>query len=217
LTLSKQSKEELVKLGINPNKITVFTYWVNLNKFKPIKDAKNKLNMNNKFIVFCASRLVPEKGIGELLEASAMWNRKIYLLIASDGPMRDVVKDYAKKYKNIIYVGRLSSEELVPYFSAANITIIPSVHEEGFGRVILESLACGTPVIGSNRGAIPEAMDETVGRLIDVTPENIKTAAEYFYKYPSKLEKLSNNTRSFALEKYSEKNVESIITKYKNT
>jgi glycosyltransferase involved in cell wall biosynthesis len=111
-------------------------------------------------------------------------------------------------------LGKLDQNELPSYYGAADLLIVPSTHEEGFGRVILESLACGTPVIGSRRGAIPEAMDETVGRLIDVTPENIKEAVEYFYKNPKELKKLSKNARKFAERRYSERNVGKIIGAY---
>jgi len=217
LTLSKQSKKEIEQLGISKEKVKVFTYWIDLNRFKRIENAKEKLNLNGKFIVFCASRLVPEKGVGELLKAASLWNKKIRLLMASDGPLKNEVLNYQKKYKNVIYVGRLTQEQLPLYYSAADLFIIPSTHEEGFGRVILESLACGTPVIGSNRGAIPEAMDNTVGRLIEITPENIINAVEYFYKNSVKLEKLSKNARSFAEKRFSEKNAETIIKAYKQT
>jgi len=92
--------------------------------------------------------------------------------------------------------------------------VVPSISEEGFGRVIIESLACGTPVVASNKGAIPEAMNETVGRFIEVTPEGIKNTVEYLYKNPKKLLRLSKNARSFVERRYSEDNVEAIIETY---
>ncbi|OGM08585.1 hypothetical protein A2159_03000 [Candidatus Woesebacteria bacterium RBG_13_34_9] len=121
---------------------------------------------------------------------------------------------FQKKFSNIFYVGKLTQEQLPVYYSAADIVIVPSTHEEGYGRVILESLACGTPVIGSDRGAIPEAMNETVGKLIDITPENIKESVEYFYENTDKLKSLSNNTREYAEKRYSERNAIEIIKSY---
>jgi glycosyltransferase involved in cell wall biosynthesis len=214
LTLSKQSKKEIEDLEIPKEKVKVFTYWVDLNLFKKIENAKKRLNLEDGFVVFCASRLVPEKGIGELLKAASMWNKKIYLIVSSVGPLKYLVERYARRYRNISYVGGITQDKVALYLSANDLLIVPSIHEEGFGRVILESLACGTPVLGSNRGAIPEAMDNTVGKLIDITPENIKNAVEYFYKNPAKLDTLSKNCRNFALKRYSEKNVQSIIEGY---
>jgi len=80
--------------------------------------------------------------------------------------------------------------------------------------VILESLACGTPVIGSNRGAIPEAMDNTVGKLIEITPENIKKTVDYYYHNPNIVKKLSLSARKYAAKRYSEKNADNIIINY---
>lgn len=161
-------------------------------------------------------RLVEEKGIIPLLKALEIWDKNIGLIIIGTGPLEAEIKKYASKYKNFLFLGKIDNDKLPEYYSASDVTIVPSVHEEGFGRIILESLACGTPVIGSNRGAIPEAMDESVGKLIDVTPENIKKTVEYFYNNPDKLQKLSKNTRKFAEKRYSENNIIKILNAYKD-
>jgi len=215
LTLSKQSARELEKLGIEKKKITVFTYWINLDKFK-VKSEKFKIKKKlgwegKKFVVLFVGRLIKVKGVGELLDAARMWNKDITLAIIGTGPLENKVKSEKLKVKSLIYLGRVDNDKLPLYYSAADLTIVPSTHEEGFGRVILESLACGTPVIGSNRGAIPEAMDNTVGKLINVTPENIKRTVEYYYKNPKELDKLSNVARKFAEKRYSRNNVINII------
>jgi glycosyltransferase involved in cell wall biosynthesis len=100
------------------------------------------------------------------------------------------------------------------YYSAADVLIVPSTHEEGFGRVILESLACGTPIVGSNRGGIPDAVDKTVGMLLDITPENIVQSLEYLSTHKDKLDIMKKHTRQFAEKKYSNKNAEQIIKMY---
>lgn len=216
LTLSRQSRNEIIALGINKNKVHVFTYWIDLNKFKKIENAKEKVGWKNKFIVLFAGRLVQEKGVGELLDAAKIWDKRITLAIAGIGPMEEEIKYSKLKIQNLLYLGKIDNDKLPLYYSASDFVIVPSVHEEGFGRVILEALACGTPVIGANRGAIPEAMDESVGKLIKVTPVNIKNAVEYFYRNPDKLDKLSKNTRRFAEVRYSERNVKTIIKAYTN-
>lgn len=212
LTLSKQSKEEIKGLGVKKGKIKSFTYWVNQKIFKEIPNAKRTLGWLGKFIVFSAGRLVPEKGINELIEASSNWNKNITLVVAGTGTLEQKIKKI--KRDNFIYLGRKKNTELPLYFSAADLFIIPSTHEEGFGRNILEALSCGTPVIGSSRGAISEAMNETVGKMIDISPHNIKKTVEYFYKNTDKLQRLSKNARHFAIKRYSEKNAETIIKTY---
>ncbi len=213
LALSGQSANEISSLGIPREKIGMFTYWINLDKFKPKENAKEKLGWNGKFVVLFVGRLIEEKGLLELLKAFGKWDEAITLAIAGSGPLEKRVSRI--KENNFVYLGKVDQDDLPLYYSAADLLVVPSIHEEGFGRVILESLACGTPVIGSKRGAIPEAMDKTVGELIRITPEKIKEVVEYFYKNSDRLKKLSRNTREFAEKNYSEKNVEEIIKAYR--
>lgn len=230
LTLSKQSKREIEKLGINPKKITVFTYWIDLNRFKVTGSklrVKKELGWKYKFVVLFVGRLVEEKGILVLLEAAKKWNKNISLVIIGTGPLEERIKNQTSPLrrvglgyegqaiiKNVKYVGKVNNNDLPKYYNAANVTIVPSIHEEGFGRVILESLACGTPVIGSNRGAIPEAMDETVGELIDVTAKNIKNSVENLFENSGKLKKMSQNARKYTEEKYGKNNINKITATY---
>ena len=195
----------------------VFTYWIDLKKFNVIsnkKQAKRKLGWERKFVVLFVGRLVVEKGILQLLEAVKVWNKNFYVIVCGVGPLGEKVRESVDSGLNVMYLGNIEQDELPKIYNAADVTIVPSIHEEGFGRVILESLACGTPVIAANRGAIPEAMDESVGRLIRITPENIKKEVEYFYKNPDKLGKLSKNARKFAEKRYSERNIELIVRSY---
>ncbi len=208
LCLSSQSAAEIRNIVKDNNKVSIFTSWVDLKKFHPIdkKISRAGLGWSDKFIVLFVGRLVSEKGIPELLEAVKLFKKGIDLKIAGSGPLEYKVGKY--------YIGSVSQDDLPTYFSASDVVIVPSTHEEGFGRVILESLACGTPVIASNRGAIPEVMDRTVGELIDVTPKNIKEAVNYFYDNPKKLQDMSKNARPLVSRKYSGRNLEQILASY---
>lgn len=212
LTLSQQSKKEIEDLGINAGKIITFTYWVNQNIFKKVMRAKGILGWQRKFVIFSVGRLIPEKGINELIEASKMWDKNVTLAIAGVGPLGKKIKKI--KRANFIYLGKIDNDRLPIYYSAADLFIVPSIHEEGFGRTILESLSCGTPILGSDRGGIPEAVDSTVGKLIDVSPQSIKREVEYFYKNRQELNKLSKNTRKYALKYFSKNNAGRIIASF---
>lgn len=212
ITLSKQSSQEVLSLGIDKSKVSVFTYWVDLARFKNQSGAKDKLKIKAKFIVLFVGRLVTEKGVGELLQAVNGFPNGTLTLIAGIGPLEGEVRE--TESRKLRYLGPIPQSDLPLYYSAADVLIVPSIHEEGFGRVILESLACGTPIIGSNRGAIPEAIDQTVGLLINITPYNIKKAVLFLSTHHSILNKMKLKSRKFAEKKYSEKNVESIIRFY---
>jgi len=241
LTLSKQSEEELKKIGVNEKKISVFTYWVDQEKFKvnnPLRGQSSKFNpfgklrvdaersrsikirkklgLENKFICLFVGRLVPKKGIEELLEAAKITSERVKFLIVGDGPLEESIKYQVSSIKNLIFLGKVDNEKLPIYYNAADVLIVPSTHEEGFGRVILEALSCGLPVIGSNRGAIPEAMNDNVGVFIDVTPENIKIIVEKLSENPEILMTMRKKARKFAEKNYSSKNLE-MITRYYET
>lgn len=206
LCLSNQSAKELVDLGVSPQKVGRFTYWVDLDKFKSVPDAKRKIGWVGRFVVLFVGRLVSEKGIPELLQAAKLFKKGIDLKIAGSGPLESKVGKY--------YIGRISQADLPAYYSAADIVIVPSTHDEGFGRVIIEALACGTPIVAANRGAIPEAMDNSVGRLIDITPENINNTIVYFHKNAKKLLSMSKKAREFSVVRYSDVNINKIIASY---
>ena len=214
LGLSKQAAEEIKSLGISSDKIDTFTYWVDIDRFKKVTNAKKILGWQNDFVVLFVGRLVAEKGISELLKAARTWNRKINLKIIGIGPDEENIKYQISNIKNIEYLGKIDNDDLPLYYSGIDLLIVPSIHEEGFGRVILESLACETPVLAAKRGAIPEAMDETVGKFIEITPTSIKNEVEYFFNNKNELRRLAKNCRQFAKKKYSEKNVQKIIKAY---
>lgn len=217
LSLSKKSNREIKLLGIEERKAKVFTYWIDLKKFD-IQGSKfeNKkvLGWGGKFIVLFVGRLIKEKGLAVLLESAKFWEDPIRLVIIGSGPMNDQISEASDQIKSIEFLGKVNQENLPKYYRGADCVIVPSVSEEGFGRVIIESIACGTPVIASKRGSIKEAMDESVGRFIDTTPQSIKEAVYYLYKNPQELKKLSQKSRKFVERRYSKSNANTIINAF---
>ncbi len=209
LCLSNQSLSEVLSLGVPADRVHRFTYWVDLEKFRPHDKlpCKRKLGWKGKITVLFVGRLVAEKGIPQLLQAAQLFRKGIDLKIAGSGPLESTLGKY--------YVGRISQDILPIYYSAADIVVVPSTHEEGFGRVILESLACGTPVVAANRGAIPEAVDESVGMLIDITPQNIAQAVNTLSADAKMRSKLANAAIAFAKTRYSHRNISAITDSYK--
>lgn len=214
LCLSKKSKEEVTALGVDSIKCNVFTYWIDLRKFKKITNAKKILKWKNGFTSLFVGRLIEEKGIRSLIDTALIWKSNINLVIAGSGPMEEYIVKKIKGKKNISFFGKVSQEDLPLFYSGANCLIVPSISEEGFGRVIIESLACETPVIASSMGAIREAMSETVGQFVDGSMDNLRRTIENFAENPGQLKKFSQSARAFVERRYSEKNVETIIKSY---
>jgi glycosyltransferase involved in cell wall biosynthesis len=109
----------------------------------------------------------------------------------------------------------VSQEKLPLYYSAADVLIVPSIHEEGFGRVILEALSCGTPVIASKRGGITEAIDETVGEFIHVDAKTITKAVHDLSASPKLTQEKARRANAFAHRNFSQKNADVIIASYR--
>ncbi len=216
IAISSQTKNDIRSLGIDSEKVVVYRNWENSKNYQHIeKDkAKNQLGLKGKFIVSFFGRLVEEKGIRVLLEAIKFSDANINFLIYGEGPLIDLVGDFEKKYKNVQYQSIVKPEDLSLHYSAADLIIMPSLHEEGFGRVASGALFCGTPVVASNRGALPEVVNEHVGKIINPTAQEIAETVNFYYSNPKALRKCAANARKYALSKFSKKNAEVIISTF---
>lgn len=214
LTLSKGSYDELVSFGIDKDKLDVYKHWVDLTKFIPSdKSQKRKeLGVENKFTVLFVGRLIEKKGVKVLIEIAAKLNQVNFIMIGS-GPLEDFVKSKSNQLINLSYLGMIPNVNISKYYTVSDIFCIPSQYEEGFGRVVIEAVASGLPVVGSNLGGIPEALDETVSVLVQPTFSNLKNSIEKLYKNRETYERLAKNCRKYAEINFSEKNVK-LITKY---
>lgn len=129
-------------------------------------------------ILFSPRRLVRRMGIDTLLHALARVRVKVpevWLAIAGKGPLRDTLEQQATELgleDRVKFLGFLPDEQLPIAYQAADLTVIPSQSLEGFGLVVLESLACGTPVLCTPVGGMPEILEpfspELIARATDV-------------------------------------------------
>lgn len=217
LPLADFSKRELVRIGLPENKMNIYYLWVDQEIYRPKdkKESKERINLAGKFIVLFTGRLIKIKGAEVLIEAARQVDKKInFVFIGDHGPLLKVVEEAASQSENIILVKNIRGYQLIPYYQAADILIVPSQYEEAFGKVIIEALSCGTPVIGADKGAIPDILDLSVGRVISPTVENIKREIEYFYHYPDVLSQLTVNCRLYAEKYFSNKNAAVIAASY---
>ena len=212
LCLSKQSAKEVTMLGVAKEKIIVFTYWIDIQHFRPIPQARNFLHMKSMKSVLFVGRLVEEKGIKVLLESAKMWDKKIHLFVIGAGPLDEYIKK-ATKQSNIHFLGKISQMRLPFYYCAADVLIVPSVHDEGFGRVILEALACGTPIIASDKPGIHEAVSRNVAVFIQINVKNITNTVESFFK-KDEGRIIKEKTREYAKKRFSGANADIILQCY---
>jgi glycosyltransferase involved in cell wall biosynthesis len=113
-----------------------------------------------------AGRIVPEKGAHLAIAAARMAGRPLRLA----GPISD--RDYWNGEVapllggSVEYLGHLSQQQLRAHVAAASAMVVTPCWDEPYGLVVAEALACGTPVAGFAIGALPELVDEQVGRLV---------------------------------------------------
>ncbi len=216
IAISNQAKQDIESLGINSSKIQLYTNWEDGKFFKPVEKekAKKEIGFSNKFIISFFGRLIEEKGVKVIINAIKLSDRRITFVIYGEGPLANYVKKAAQEYPNVTYMGIVPPNLLPLHYSAADIVIMPTLNEEGFGRVAGGALFCGTPVIASNRGALPMVVNDSVGKIIEPTPQEIIKAVNFYFHNRHVLKKIARNARKYALSKFSEKNVESIISSY---
>jgi len=130
-----------------------------------ILNLKQKLNISeNQKVIGYVGRFVEEKGIKDLVQAFLKLDLEAILIFIGDGQLRNYLEETSKNHKNIIVLPMQKSEDLAYYYKLMDILVLPSKTtkswKEQFGRVLIEAMACGTKLIGSNSGAIPEVIDD---------------------------------------------------------
>lgn len=140
-----------LKLFSDKYPTTLIPGGVNVNTFSPQKVSRKELYLpQNKFIVFSSSALTPIKRIGFLIEAVSKIDNT-YLLIAGNGPEEVYLKKRGKELlgKNVKFVGAVDRGILAKYYCLADVFCLPSKIEP-FGLVLIEAMACQTPVVTNN-------------------------------------------------------------------
>ena len=170
--------------------ISVIPCGVNLELFKPsAKDgARQRLGLNGSKVILFVGRVEPLKGIDRLLEAISHLKKqpglKLVIIGGDDSSqfelakLRALSRDLGIK-NSVSFLGSVPQKRLPLFYSAADICVVPSYYET-FCLVILESLACGTPVVATNVGAAASLIQqgETGYLVADNTPYNLAQGIE---------------------------------------
>ena len=154
---------------INPKLKNVYTLYngVDINKFNNAlnKNAKKDSNIEENFIYMYTGRIVPEKGVIELIKAYNLINdnkTRLYIVgdLSSNTNYVKKIKAEANNNNKIIFTGKVKYDEIPYYYKLSDVGIIPSVWEEPFALTVIEHMAVGNPVIISESGAMPELIND---------------------------------------------------------
>lgn len=162
--------------GVDPEAVHIVPGAVDVERFRPAEDRRalrHGLGIEEgRKVLFCARRLVNRMGIDNLIRAMkavAAVEPEAVLYIAGDGVLRKQLEALAEELglgASVHLLGRISNEELVRWYQAADLSIVPTVTLEGFGLVTVEALACGTPVLGTPYGGTKEILEHLSPELL---------------------------------------------------
>ena len=215
-------ESDLVMLGLPRRKISVVINWVNREKFKPLDrdDVRHMLGFKgDEFISLYVGRFVDYKGIRIVLDvAKETVERDIFFVFIGHGPLEKEVKNLAGQRLNIRFVGLLEDEDqLAQYYNAADILALGAIDGNRASLTAMEALACGLPVMVSNRPAarregirMQRTLPSGIGFLIDPDPKELKRKISYLKENRQLLGSMRVECCRFAEENFSECNIENV-------
>ncbi len=195
ITPSDVIKRELKKHGLK-SKIEVLSNGVDLNKFYKKKIKKNKLT------ILHVGRISYEKNVDVVLQAMKIVSlyKGIRFIIVGGGPDLERLKKYAEGINlDVEFTGVIKNENLADYYNKADVFITASTIETE-GIVILEAMACGLPIVGVNKLAIPEIVKNGKNGFVvkENEPEEMAMSLIKLIKNKSLRNKLGKNSMKIA-------------------
>lgn len=212
---AKEEADELIAIGVDPEKIHVVNYWIDHELFYEMDkaEAKRRLGLPEKFTVLFMARLIEIKGVKLLLEAARQCSKDIQFVFCGEGPLAEEIQKAAKENPRVLFPGRVEYDQTHLYYNAADVFAIPSMYDEGLSRSHIEAFSCGIPVIGSNRGCIPD-INADVGITVEPTPETFLDAIVDLYKHPGKWKSIQEKCFPYAKRRFSIVNAEKTVSFY---
>jgi glycosyltransferase involved in cell wall biosynthesis len=184
---SQCTKDDVVThLSADPGKVTVVSRGVDP-RFQPARDSepmaavKQRYRLPDRFILYVGT-IEPRKNLPRLIGAYRRLReegvRHGLVIAGGRGWLCDDVFEAAGRDglgEHIVFTGHVDEDDLLALYQSADVFAYPSLYE-GFGLPVLEAMACGVPVVCSDRGSLPEAAGDAA-LLVDPTDESAMAAA----------------------------------------
>lgn len=215
------------------SKVHVIPCFVDCNRFKPqsplqVAKLRQQLGLNGKKTVLFVGRIVPYKGLEYLIKAiehaKNEQGEELNLLIVGGEEGKNIT-DKSEYYqqilrlaeksnirKNIHFLGRVENSQLATYYSLADVVALPSIMRgEAFGSVLLEALACGTPVVASSVPGVKAVLkgNESVGSY--VPPKDSLALSKALVEVAYRKRDVTERCMQLAFENY---RIEKIVNDY---
>ncbi len=184
---------------------------IDTSKYQPTHehDIKNELEVDK--YTLTVSRLVKQKGLEymvkalpKIIEESNVDSNRYKHVVIGQGPEKENLKELAEELgvsENLHFTGFVPEEKMTDYYTQANAFILPSLYEP-FGIVLVESMACETPVIATDAGGIPEVLGDTGIGINQRNPGEIAENTVKLLENPEKAKEIGKKGRKRAKEKF---------------
>lgn len=200
-------------------------FGVDPDRFAPDPEARARSRLGlglpeSAFVVGYGGRLVPEKGVGALVEAFARLNTGTrvlegpYLVVAGDGPERDRLQRTARAggvRDRVRMLGHVHSLDMPETLLACDVVVLPSIGTrtwtEQFGRILVEAMACEVPVIGARCGEIPSVIGDAGVVVPPGDPAALAAALESLRANPDRRARLGESGRTRVRDRYTHERV----------
>lgn len=207
IAVSQKNKQETINWGLlDEEKIKVIPNAINPDDFfvEDKTNSRKKLGFPaDAFIVVYCGYFIDRKGVKRLSEALEQI-RDVYSIFIGSGPIQPT-------RKNNLFTGKLPHKSLVHYFNSADVFILPTLRE-GCCNSILEAMACGLPIISSNRSFNDDILNDSYSIRID--PESvidIRDAIIRLKKHSELKDEMSKNAEKASKQFHLEKRAKTII------
>lgn len=194
---SEYFKEMFIKDGIDSDRVEVLHNSI---------DVKNyDVDIDDKGYAFYYGRLSKEKGIYNLLKAMlSIKDRRLF--VAGDGPEKGNIEQFINENNmndRVELLGFLDSKKIKEYVRKARVVIVPSICRENCPYSVLETLAMGRPIIGSNLGGIPELVKDGEYGYVYNNIEELTEKMKKLLDEKDLSEKMGKNAKNSAIERFS--------------
>lgn len=196
ITPSEFYKTKFIEDGINPNKIQAIHNSIEMNDY-------NVETQNDGYALYFG-RLSKEKGILNLINAFAKCD-KGNLYIAGEGPEKENIEKIIKENNledRVELLGFLNKEQMTDVTRKCKFVVVPSIWYENCPYSVLETLAIGKPIIGSNMGGIPELVIDNENGFIYNTVDELTEKMNLLFENEDLVKQFSKRSKDLAKQNY---------------
>lgn len=196
ITPSEFYRTKFIEDGINPNKIQAIHNSIEMNDY-------NVETQDDGYALYFG-RLSKEKGILNLINAFAKCN-KGNLYIAGEGPEKENIEKIIKENNledRVKLLGFLDKEQMTDVTRKCKFVVVPSIWYENCPYSVLETLAIGKPIIGSNMGGIPELVIDNENGFIYNTVDELTEKMNVLFENEDLVKQFSKKSKELAKQNY---------------